>query len=98
MIELDAQIKLYAGDQTTAIAILKQATLDENNIPSGYGPPVPVKPLAELFADVLAQNKQYHAAIAQYQLMLKRFPKRFVSQQGLEGVKLMLNETTEELL
>lgn len=82
-IELDAQIKRYAGDKTTAIMILKHATQDENNIPTGYGPPVPIKPLSELFADVLMEDKQYHAAFEQYRQTLKRFPNRLAPTQAL---------------
>jgi hypothetical protein len=52
-----------------------------------YGPPVIQKPTHELYADWLASQNRMEEATAQYNLSLKKAPKRLPALQGLEKTK-----------
>ena len=83
VLETKAQLKLKQGHKQDAIALLREACQLEDQMPLNYGPPAPVKPPHELFAEILTLDKQYAAAYQEYQNALKRAPHRIISEDGL---------------
>jgi tetratricopeptide (TPR) repeat protein len=84
MLEMRAQIHLQQGELKEAIRIMHEAIQLEDQLPIGYGPPVPIKPSHELLADLLFLNHQYLDAYDEYINELKRAPNRSIANQGLK--------------
>ncbi|TDI89263.1 MAG: hypothetical protein E2O77_09925 [Caldithrix sp.] len=82
-LELAALIQLQEGNQETAIDLLKQATAIEDQMPLDFGPPWPMKPSHELFGEVLLELNRPAEAMQQFELALKRTPRRAFSLLGL---------------
>lgn len=82
-LELAALIQLKEGRQEAAIDLLKQATEVEDQMPLDFGPPWPMKPSHELFGEVLLELNRPEEARKQFELALKRTPRRAFSLLGL---------------
>lgn len=91
-LQLQALASFQQGKFTQAIPILQQAIKLEDELPVGYGPPIPVKPSYELLGDMLFKNKQYVEAYKAYADELKRAPNRTLSVEGLKKSKEKIKE------
>lgn len=81
-----AAIELLAdGKDQDALDRLQTAVAEEEKLPVGYGPPVPVKPSAELLAEVYLREGDAQNAIRLFQLALLRYPNRAASLAGLQA-------------
>ena len=83
--EVIAVTKLAAGDNDGAVIAAREAAeMELRDMQAPSGPPVPMKPAVELYADVLlAANRPAEAQVA-YQRSLQRIPLRTPSVRGLE--------------
>ncbi len=83
--EVVALSKLAAGDDDGAVVAAREAAeMEMRDMKAPSGPPVPMKPAVELYADVLlAANRPIEAGLA-YQQSLQRIPARTPSVKGLE--------------
>lgn len=83
--EVIAVTKLAAGDNDGAVIAAREAAeMELRDMKAPSGPPVPMKPAVELYADVLlAVNRPAEAQVA-YQRSLQRIPLRTPSVRGLE--------------
>jgi tetratricopeptide (TPR) repeat protein len=82
-LELAALIQHKQGNQEEAIDLLKQAIEIEEQMPLDFGPPWPMKPSHELFGEVLLELNRPEEARKQFELALKRTPRRTSSLLGL---------------
>jgi len=82
-LELAALIQLKQGNEETTINLLKQAIDVEDQMPLDFGPPWPMKPSHELFGEVLLELNRPEEAMKQFELALKRTPRRASSLLGL---------------
>lgn len=92
-LELQAQMQLQKGKFKEAIKILREASQTEDQMPVGYGPPLPIQPSHELLAEVLLQNKQYIEAYNEYVNELKRQPNRTISSNGLKTAEEKIKQS-----
>jgi len=83
--EVVALTKLAANDDDGAVVAAQEAAeMELRDMKAPSGPPVPMKPAVELYADVLlAANRPAEAELA-YQRSLQRIPLRTPSVKGLE--------------
>ncbi|MEM1271606.1 MAG: hypothetical protein AAGI08_16285 [Bacteroidota bacterium] len=77
---LDAQRHRAAGDTLAAIELAGQAVEVYESLAFEFGPPVPVKPAHELYADLLLEAGRSEEAAEAYRVSLERMPKRRLSQ------------------
>ena len=78
-----ALFALADGDKEKALALSREAVVEELALPFRYGPPRVVKPAAELLGDVLFQLGLDEEAVAAYTDQLTRTPRRTNSILGL---------------
>lgn len=83
--QLEALQLLADGKRQEALDRLQAAVAEEEKLPVGYGPPVPVKPSAELLAEVYLREGDAQNAIRMFQLGLLRYPNRAASLAGLQA-------------
>jgi tetratricopeptide (TPR) repeat protein len=83
--QLEALQLLADGKDQDALDRLQTAVADEEKLPVGYGPPVPVKPSAELLAEVYLREGDAQNAVRLFQLALLRNPNRAASLAGLKA-------------
>ena len=101
--QLEAMLLIADGSTKEALRLMNEAAAAEDRMSFEFGPPIPVKPAHELFGDVLLQLGQPDAAREQFELALKRAPKRALSLLGLArsftqmGNKVAARETYREL-
>ncbi|HSE39417.1 MAG TPA: hypothetical protein VLH08_01515 [Acidobacteriota bacterium] len=81
--ELQALILNAQGQKDKAIELMKQATAKEDVMTFEFGPPMPVKPSHELLGEMLLDSAKYQNAQAEFELALKRAPRRSISVAGL---------------
>ena len=81
--QLEALQLLADGKVEDAIDQLQVAVGDEEKLPVGYGPPAPVKPSAELLAEVYLRAGHPQSAMRAFQWALLRYPNRAASLVGL---------------
>jgi hypothetical protein len=74
---------LLDAQSSSAVETLKQTTEMEDAMNFEFGPPAPPKPAHELFGEVLLSLGYPVQAQAQFELALKRAPKRALSLLGL---------------
>jgi hypothetical protein len=87
--ELKAMQLLADGQGFEAIDRLIDAAAEEDKLPIGYGPPVPVKPSVELLGEVYLRLGRPVNAMRAFQVALLRYPNRAASLVGLsEAAKL----------
>jgi predicted Zn-dependent protease len=81
--ELQAAIWNAQGKKEDALRLLKEATAMEDSMTFEFGPPLPVKPSHELFAEILMESGKYKEAQDEFQKALARAPGRTLSLRGL---------------
>jgi tetratricopeptide (TPR) repeat protein len=81
--ELQAAIWNAQGKKEDAIRLLKEATAVEDSMTFEFGPPLPVKPSHEMFAEFLLEAGKYKEAQDEFNKALARAPNRTLSVRGL---------------
>jgi tetratricopeptide (TPR) repeat protein len=80
--QLDALLKLNAGDTDAALDALQAAADGEDELPLSFGPAWPLKPAHELYGEVLLDLDRPDEALAQFSKALERYPARALSLLG----------------
>jgi tetratricopeptide (TPR) repeat protein len=83
--EVDAEIEMQQGHPDAAIALAKQASTLELTLHAPSGPPEPIKPAPEYYAEILARTGQKSLAASAFQQELTRTPNRTPSVAGLKA-------------
>jgi tetratricopeptide (TPR) repeat protein len=81
--ELQAAILNAQGKKDDALRLMKEATALEDSMTFEFGPPLPVKPSHELYAELLLEAGKYKEAQVEFNKALARAPRRTLSLQGL---------------
>ncbi len=81
--ELQAAILNAQGKKEDALRLLKEATAVEDSMTFEFGPPLPVKPSHEMFAEFLLEAGKYKEAQDEFNKALARAPRRSQSLTGL---------------
>jgi len=79
---LEAMIEHGAGKQESARTLAARAAANSDALPVEFGPPAIFKPPHELAGELLLEDKQPQAALAQFDLSLKTAPMRAESLLG----------------
>ena len=88
--EVMAVLSLANGDADKAIAAAREAAeMEVTEMKAPSGPPDPMKPAVELYADVLLAADRPVEAISAYERSLQWIPKRTPSANGLEKAASM---------
>lgn len=82
-LELAATIAFSEGQTQSALQTMSDAAEIEDRLSFQFGPPIPVKPVRELYGEFLLQLKQYDKAREQFSLALERAPGRVLSLIGM---------------
>jgi tetratricopeptide (TPR) repeat protein len=85
--ELEAAILVNRGQAAEAWPLLERAGRAEDGTSFEFGPPVPVKPVHELYGELLLSAGRKADAAKQFTLALARAPKRRLSLEGLEKAR-----------
>jgi tetratricopeptide (TPR) repeat protein len=85
--EVAAAIAVARKDIAAAEQLLKEATAIELTLDAPSGPPEPIKPSFELYAELLLDQGRLKDAAAQFEQSLARMPNRRASTQGLERAR-----------
>jgi tetratricopeptide (TPR) repeat protein len=89
-LELDAWIAQGEGDETSGIALLRQAVDLEASTPKPPVTPAPTLPASELLGDLLMDQKKPAEALEAYERSLELYPNRFNSLRGVEQARRAL--------
>jgi tetratricopeptide (TPR) repeat protein len=81
--EVAGLVHLAAGRPTEAIDALRAAAEAERALPTGMGPPRPIKPAQELLGEVLLETGRAAEARDAFDAALRRNPNRSISVLGL---------------
>ena len=81
---LDASIKFAEGKHDDAIRMITAAGEAEDNLVFEYGPPATVKPAWEAAGEMLLASGRKTEAIDAFRRVLKRYPNRKLSNEGLK--------------
>jgi tetratricopeptide (TPR) repeat protein len=81
--QLDAAILFADGKTSDALQTLSRLSSEEDSLTFEFGPPTPLKPTHELYADLLLKAGQPQEARVQFQKALERAPQRRLSLAGL---------------
>ena len=84
---LAGQIEFASGNSEGALALIRQATDLESELPIDYGPAVPVQPMAELLADTYLALGNREMAVQYYELSLRNAVGRERSLTGLNRAR-----------
>jgi tetratricopeptide (TPR) repeat protein len=83
--EVTAVLSLVNGDEDKAVATAREAAeMEMRDMQAPSGPPDPIKPAMELYADILLATNRPVEAIAAYERSLQWIPGRSPSVAGLE--------------
>ena len=83
--EVTAVLSLANGDADKAIAVAREAAdIETTEMTAPSGPPEPMKPAVELYADILLAADRPVETISAYERSLQWIPKRSPSIRGLE--------------
>jgi tetratricopeptide (TPR) repeat protein len=85
--EVAAAIATAKKDPAAAEQLLKEATAMELTLDAPSGPPEPIKPSFELYAELLLDQGRLKDAAVQFEQSLARMPNRRASMQGLERTR-----------
>ncbi len=85
--EVAAAIAVAKKDPAAAEQLLKEATAIELMLDAPSGPPEPIKPSFELYAELLLDQGRLKDAAGQFEQSLARMPNRRASMQGLERTR-----------
>ena len=88
--ELQAAILNAQGKKDDALHLLKEATTVEDSMTFEFGPPLPVKPSHEMYAEYLLEAGKYKEAQDEFNKTLARAPRR---SQSLAGLAKAANQT-----
>jgi tetratricopeptide (TPR) repeat protein len=92
--EVAAIIRLGQGQKDEAVRLAKEAVDIELTMTGPSGPPDPIKPALELYADVLLDAGRAKDAAQAYEDELLRTPNRTPSLKGLSRAKEKIGMTT----
>ena len=92
MQQLQAELWIGDGKREQALELLKKTAAEEDALTFEFGPPVPLKPAHELYADELLAAGHAKEAVAEYQHALERAPKRAQSLRGLAKAEAAAGE------
>jgi hypothetical protein len=81
--QLQAELWLAEGKQERALPLLAQTAAEEDALSFEFGPPIPIKPAHELYAEALLAAHRPKEARDEFQRALARAPKRAQSLLGL---------------
>ena len=82
--EVQAMIELASGNFDSAINLAKEASdIELENMSAPSGPPIPMKPAAELYGEMLAAAGRYEDAVSAYKRALNWVPNRTPSIVGM---------------
>ncbi len=81
--QLQAELWLTEGKQEQALPLLAQTAAEEDALSFEFGPPIPIKPAHELYAEALSAAHRHTEARDEFQRALTRAPKRAQSLRGL---------------
>lgn len=84
---LEGQIEFASGNSDRALALIRQATDLESELPHDYGPAIPVQPMAELLADIYLALGDRQKAVEYYELSLRNAVGRERSLTGLNRAR-----------
>lgn len=88
--ELGAIVAWARGQKEIALTLAKEAADVEMTMAAPSGPPEPIKPAFELYAELLAEAGKDKEAAAAYEQALLRTPNRTPSVKGLATVRAKL--------
>jgi len=80
--ELAALIRLATGESDEAVSLMEAALEKEKEMHPAYGPPEPMVPPRELYAEVLMKAGRVADAAKQFDVMMARMPNRTQSILG----------------
>ena len=80
--EVAALVHLGAGRPNEAVDALRTAVEAERKLPTGMGPPRPIKPAGELLGEVLLEMGRAPEAREAFEQSLQRYPNRSASVLG----------------
>lgn len=83
MQQLQAELWLASGRKAQALELLARTAAEEDALSFEFGPPIPVKPAHELYAEELLAANRTKEARDEFQRALARAPKRAQSLRGL---------------
>lgn len=86
-LELAALAAANAGNLDSAIGLAEEAARLEDAMPIEFGPPVVVKPAAELLGELLLEAGDRERAAAAFRRSLRRTPNRTTAVEGLARVE-----------
>jgi tetratricopeptide (TPR) repeat protein len=90
--ELAAVMAVAAGHGEDAVLRMQEAVGLEQELPPPLGPPRPIKPASELFAEILLELGRPSEAVAQFETALARWPNRSASVLGRARARAALGE------
>ena len=94
---LTAHLMIEKGAYRHAELLIKEAIALENKLPFRFGPPVLVKPPYELYGDFLLLNNRPAEALAAFEKVFERAPRRTLAIQGvLEAAGKLNNQDKME--
>ena len=93
-LELDAKLAFAEGDESRAVALVREAATLEGAMPPTFGPPSVVKPASELLGDILLELGRANEAVAAYTAQLARTPRRAATLLGLVRAARASRDTT----
>jgi tetratricopeptide (TPR) repeat protein len=85
--EIAAVTKFAQGQKDDAVILAKEAGDIEQTMSAPSGPPEPMKPALELYADLLMETGRSKEAVTAYEAQLERTPNRTPSVKGLAAAK-----------
>jgi tetratricopeptide (TPR) repeat protein len=92
--ELGAIIRWAKGQKEEALALAKSAVDVEMTMEAPSGPPDPIKPAFELYAELLADAGRHKEAVAAFEQSLLRTPNRTPSAKGLAAASAKLKASS----
>ena len=102
--EMQALLLHKTGKSDQAIALLTEATAQEEGMALSYGPPNPMKPSHELLGEILLELGRPEEAVEVFQKTLERAPRRALSLLGLaraakrSGQRRLAHESYSDLV
>ena len=81
--EVAAILELREGRKASAVALAEEAVAFEKKLPPPLGPPRPVKPALELYAEILLEVGRARDAATAFEQALAHWPNRSASVLGL---------------
>jgi tetratricopeptide (TPR) repeat protein len=86
--EIAGMLALKYGARGEGISMLESAARSEMALPPPFGPPQPVKPATELFAEMMMEIERPSDAVEWYEHTLRRHPNRTLAVLGLARAHL----------